>query len=233
MFNLQMAPPSWAKPAIMGERRLDSGGSNGFFEDDSEESTVMAGHLFWSLLAFGVVLLLHWAGLKLAARKKWAVPGAFQIPQVEIKVALSLCLGALDASFAVLAAPKAAVGWKLVAAAEVASVGCFVKWFFDQGRVFKANAEWVPLANVGRVVGLPAPVQAALGLEGKLNWGSTGKDLHTGFLTEGEVISMAKGEMGLAEDEARALFASLDSDGNGVLSYEEFSAGTWVGLDQG
>ena len=100
----QLALPSWLKSTVIGtERRLDKNdGENTrtwFFNDETAESTLMRGHLFYLLLV--VMLMLCARGLLNAVyfSKGWKLQPMFCAPGVEFQVFLALLIVGGSQSF--------------------------------------------------------------------------------------------------------------------------------------
>ena len=207
IFLLQVPLP-WVGSDDDDRRRLGANGDDGFFGNDGTEATeVMQGHLFWAALVIIGMTILHGVALAVLNWMATAVPGSMQFPHAEVKVLLAISMGAMDCSFAVLASASTAPGWKLVAATEVVATMTFVGWFITKERDFVTRVRWVPLSNVKRF--------------GMLRWGDD-KDKITGYLTQAEVVSMAR-EAGQTKEQGEALFAELDVNNDGMLDYSEFS----------
>ena len=179
------------------------------FDDDTEATETMRGHFFFSSTICTIVFGLHLVGLKYARDRNWNIPGEFQWPHLEVKVALVLSMGVLDCSFAVLCSAKTAPGWKALAVMESLMVAAFVYWFFVKARDFKRDIAWVPLSNV--------PERRGFFYSKKLENGVQNR-----FISEPELVEMLASK-GRDEEEAKGLFRSLDKDGNGLLDYAEFN----------
>ena len=121
------------------------------FYDETVATETMRGHLFYSVLVSFLSMSLHYVFITYATRRKLfgdaPIPGGFKFPQFEIKVAMGLAIGTLDAGLSVLATPAAAPGWKFFACLEVLAAGTFVYWFIGKGREFRRTTRWVPISN--------------------------------------------------------------------------------------
>lgn len=76
----------------------------------------MRGHFFYMVTLAAASITMHVA--LLTAIKKWEwfgekMPPLFNFPQFEIKLFIGFSMGMLDVSFAVLANPSSAPGWKV------------------------------------------------------------------------------------------------------------------------
>lgn len=213
MFNLQMAPPKWAKNAMrFGAAKVASSGGRrlaSFVNDGTDATEVMRGHFFWSFSLGIIVVGLHVLFLEIAKRKlkgensEKNLPAMFEFPKLEIKVGMVVSMGAIDASLGVFSEPNSAGLWKLIAGLELACALGFVAWFMKKGKQFQETVEWKPLASAYSF--RPA------------------NELDTSaYYSEAEVVKACQ-EGGRTKKEARALFKSLRVPENGLLSYEEFA----------
>ena len=182
---------------------------------ESKASRAMREHSFWVLLAITITVLFHLLCLRIAplcGYPRNQIQGGYQFPHIEIKVFLAMSLGMLDTSIGVLCARNAAMGWKVLAAFQILLVIIFISWLFKLSRGFVKKASWKPLANVTRRS--RRPQDSILGEQTNSTMG--------GYLSPAEIMKFAH-EMGMTKQEGRALFKELDTDGNGVLEYDEFS----------
>jgi len=145
IFNLQMAPPSWAKTFM----RLKWAGN--LFEDDTDETKIMRGQVFYMLSISILLMALHC--LFICFVKHCQVfgnktPIEFLFPHFEIYLCLALSMGMLDAGLGVLASPDSSSGWKIIALVEILFIFIFISFFIRKGYKFKQNSVFKPLANI-------------------------------------------------------------------------------------
>jgi hypothetical protein len=186
MFNLNMAPPKWAKDT------LDLADSPTWLFDDSDSGTNLKNHLsYLTLVLLGTVgphLLYCWV----SARNGWFVPGPLRYPGFEIVAFMCAAMGLLDNGSAVLTSQEggfdAGWGWRFLALMEVLLALIFVYKFYSVGKEYFASHEWRDLLNAPQLK----------------FWVALDTD-NDGLLSKEEVVAGAK-ELGMTPEQAAELF---------------------------
>lgn len=121
------------------------------FEDETEESELMRGHLFYLGLVIVLTLFIHKVVYVIYDFNGAEVPAMARAPKIEIQVFFVLLMGMLDVSAQVLFNSDTATGWKAVAALELVLVAFFFSFLVMKGREFRRLVHWEPAANVKRL----------------------------------------------------------------------------------
>ena len=84
LFTLVLAPPSWAKEFMDGFPFLGPCCDH-YFQDETEETRVLKGHVFWVLSTAVTTVVNHQIGLTACDLIKFPRPGWLAYPQVEVR----------------------------------------------------------------------------------------------------------------------------------------------------
>ena len=83
LFSLVLAPPSFAKEFMDGFPFLGPCCDH-YFQDETEETRVLKGHVFWVLSTAVTTVVNHQIGLTACDLAKFPRPGWLAYPQVEV-----------------------------------------------------------------------------------------------------------------------------------------------------
>ena len=223
MFNLEINPPGWAR-SIASFEWLGP-----VFIDDSEAAQKLKGNFFYLFWGFVHTSFIHLLVLKICRTFKFAVPGVFQFPHVEIKAIMVCALGAMNCAFEVIAAKDTSAAWRTIATMEIAACLCFVAWLRAKGRAFKRDVVW-NVALTKRQVKLfrelhPRTLERLPGESKRAHRKREAKmDLAKPVSKADFVEGFAA--IGLASrEEALASFDVLNLDGDGYIKGSEFRLG--------
>ena len=122
-FNLQMAPPSWAKSVL----DTSAWAPNWLF-NENRAGTTIRNHFFYNANAIFWLLVCHLSLVYFVNLCGFSMPKFLAFPTVEVIAFMALSMGMLDVGAEVLTDHKAALGWRAIGCLYVGTSIYFVYW---------------------------------------------------------------------------------------------------------
>jgi hypothetical protein len=161
IFNFKnIAPPAWATEGT--GNFLDW--KQAEFFNDSDSGAQLRDHFFYLIFVFLATCAAHRAVMaandrfrlmeRFAGAADNRLPKELKFPNVEIGEFMALSMGMLDLGTRVLTDPKASVGWKVLALAEVSCSCLLIFWLYTKAKGFHERNEWRENKNMVSFSGL-------------------------------------------------------------------------------